>query len=222
MNLDDEISDHDVLRAAARSLSTLPAAAAPDVRTVMARGGARRRRQLAGLGVAGAAVVTMTTLGLTGVLASGAAPPSATTGTIHTAAFTLSKNSDGTATLRLTMAQVFDPQALQRALAEDGIPAVVTRNSWCSSSPAPPSLRSLGVLSVQTPNGTPAPPVARSGHRRIPPGSVTVINPAKLPRGTELVFDYIRHAPRVALAPGIVYAHSYTCVNGAGPTVPGQ
>ena len=48
MNLNDEISDHDVLRATARSLANLPAAAPPDVQTVIARGTARRHHQLAG------------------------------------------------------------------------------------------------------------------------------------------------------------------------------
>jgi hypothetical protein len=38
MSIHDELSDHDVLRAAADSLAGLPVARPPDVESVMARG----------------------------------------------------------------------------------------------------------------------------------------------------------------------------------------
>ena len=86
MNVHDEMSDNEVLRAASDSLSGIPMASPPDVEAIMARGRARRRRRLAGvagLSVAGAAAGTALALGLTGALG-----PARTPGTIRTAAFT--------------------------------------------------------------------------------------------------------------------------------------
>lgn len=144
-------------------------------------------------------------------------------GTIHTAAFTLSRNADGTATLRLTQPQVFDQEVLQRALAEDGIPALVTSDSWCWSSPALPSPPSLGkVLSVQTQSGTLLTPSTPQDPQQAPPDAVTVINPAKLPHGTELLFDYVKQAPHAILAGNVIYTHAYTCEKGAPPNQSGR
>jgi hypothetical protein len=220
MNRYDEISDHDVLRAAARSLSTVPAAAPPPVQAVIARGTARRRHQLAGLGVVAAAAAT-TVLGLTGVL-GGTATPAGGTGTIHTAAFTLSEKGNGTAELRLNRAETFNPQALQRALAQDGIPALVTSDRYCWSDPALPSPHHLGVLSVLAPNGSPLGPPGPSSEQSVPPGSVTVINPSKLPTGTRLFFDYTRTRSSESLTGGLLATHSYTCVKGGPPNGPGK
>ena len=225
MNLNDEISDHDVLRATARSLANLPAAAPPDVQTVIARGTARRHHQLAGLGVVAAAAATTTVLGLTGVLGGAATPAGGTsdgTGTIHTAAFTLSEKANGTAELRLNRAETFNPEALQRALARDGIPALVTSGRYCSSDPALPSPHHLGVLSVLAPDGSPLGPPGPSREQSVPPGSVTVINPAKLPAGTKLFFDYTRTSGSVSLTGGLLATHSYTCVKGGPPGGPGK
>src|ERR1700761_4483180 len=225
MNLNDEISDHDVLRAAGRSLSALPAAAPPDVRTVMARGTARRRHQLSGLGVVAATAGTAAVLGLTGVLggaATSAGDAGDSTGTIHTAAFTLSENTNGTAELRLDRAETFNPEALQRALAQDGIPALVTSGSYCSSDPALPSPHHLGVLSVLAPDGIPLGPPGPSSEQSVPPGSVTVINPSKLPTGTRLFFDYTRTSGSESLTGGLLATHSYHCVKGGPPNGPGK
>jgi hypothetical protein len=223
MNVHDDISDHDVLRAAARSLSAVPAAGPPDVRAIMTRGSARRRRQLAGLGVTGVAAATATALGLAGALGAFAGgTPAARAGTIHTAAFTLSRNTDGTATLRLDQSQVFDPQALQRALAEDGIPALVTSNSWCWSNPALPSPPLGKVLSVQTQSGVPLTPSTTQHPQQLPSDTVTVINPAELPGGTELLFDYVKQAPHGLLAASVIYTHAHTCQQGASPGQSGQ
>lgn len=221
MNTHDDTTDHDVLRTAARSLSTVPAAAPPDVRAIMARGNARRRRQRAGLGVTGVAAAAAAALGLAGALGGFAGgTPTARAGTIHTAAFTLSTSADGTVTLRLTQSQVFDPEVLQRALAEDGIPALVTSNSWCWSSPSPPGLGH--VLSVQTQSGTPLTPSTAQHPQQLPSDTVTVINPAGLARGTELLFDYVKQAPHGDLAASVIYTHAHSCEQGALPARPGQ
>jgi hypothetical protein len=71
-------------------------------------------------------------------------------------AFTLTSNSNGTDTLTVTNGELTDPAALQRALAEHGIPALVKINTICQSNHAPP----LGkVLTVETRT---APPCARA------------------------------------------------------------
>ena len=129
----------------------------PPLAAITDRGRVHRRRRLtglAGLGGACAAAVIALVLGLTGVF--GAAP--ARTGTVQTAAFTLTSYTNGTVSLKLS--QMFDPAALQRALAQHGTRALVRIGSYCSSSPAAPSPIRLGVL-----------PGASPGARRgAPPG----------------------------------------------------
>ena len=135
MNVHDEMSDNEVLRAASDSLSAIPMASPPDVEAIMARGRARRRHRLsavAGLSVAAAAAGTALVLGLTGVLG-----PARTSGTIRTASFTLVSNPNGTATLTISPKELLDPAALQSDLVQYGIPAKVTTGSFCSSDPAP-------------------------------------------------------------------------------------
>ena len=133
-----------------------------------------------------------------------AAPPRPQT--IRTAAFTLARNANGTASLTLNQDQVFDPAALQRALSRDGIPALVQTGTYCTSSPAPPS---SGVMSLQLPDGS---PVGKStpGHPSpVPPDAVTVINPAAMPAGTELSFTYSNHDHD--LYGGLIYTAAHTC-----------
>jgi hypothetical protein len=119
----------------------------------MARGRAHRRRRLsavAGLPAAAGAVVLG--LGLSGTLG---AASNGSTGTIRTAAFVLTRNANGTDTLTLSQGQVLEPAALQQALAQHGVRALVKINTDCSSNPAPPSPSSIGVVSLQLPDGTP-------------------------------------------------------------------
>jgi hypothetical protein len=207
MNIHDDISDDEVLRAVATSLSALPVATPPAAESIMASGRARRRRTVSGLGLAGTAGAAVLALGLGGVF-GGHSPALAGT-TIRTAAFILAKNPNGTATLTLTQALVFDPGALQQALRQDDIPALVEIDSYCSSNPAPP--HGIGVLSVQLPDG--APVIATPGQETpVPADAVTVINPAAMPAGTELSFDYINSAQ--GLNVHLVYSSSYTCTSG--------
>jgi hypothetical protein len=124
--------------------------------------------------------------------------------TIRTAAFTLAENANGTATLTLTQDQVFNPGALQQALQQDGIPALVETDSYCSSSPAPPAASLAAALSVQQPDGTPV-----SASQPVPADAVTVINPAAIPAGTELFFGYFNSDS--LLTGGLIYTSSYTC-----------
>jgi len=209
MNMHDEMNDDEVLRAAAWSLSATQVPEPPDVRAVMARGRQGRRRRLAGLGLAGTAAAAAAALGVAGVLGGG--PATVPAGTIHTAAFTLVKNADGTATLTLSQQQVFNPGALQQALAQDGIPALIKVGTYCSSNPAPAS---TGVLSVQLPDGTPVQKSTPGHPSPVPADAVTVINPAAMPAGTELFFDYVSHG----LTGGLIYTDNYTC--GGQPVPP--
>ena len=174
------------------------------VETILATGQHRRhRRWLAQLTVAVAASGALA-LGLVTVVSSGSPAPAPQT--IRTAAFTLARNANGTASLTLNQDQIFDPAALQQALSRDGIPALVQTGTYCTSTPAPPS---SGVLSVQLPDGS---PVAKStpGHRYpVPPDAVTVINPAAMPAGTELSFTYSNHDRD--LNGGLIYTAAHTC-----------
>lgn len=143
------------------------------------------------------------------------------TGTIRTAAFTLTSNANGTDTLtmRLTMRRMFDAATLQRALAQHGISAVVKTDAYCFSNPAAPDPVSIGVLSARTSfqpqrglvhtSKNPAPGALKS----LIAGTVTVINPAAIPSGTELSFDY--SSSRSTLSADLIYSHSYSCRAGS-------
>jgi hypothetical protein len=174
------------------------------VETILATGRTRRhRRRLVQLTAAAAAGGALA-LGLAVVVSSGSPAPAPQT--IRTAAFTLARNANGTASLTLNQGQMFDPAALQQALARDGIPALVQTGTYCTSTPAPPS---SGVLSVQLPDGS---PVGKStpGHASpVPPDAVTVINPAAMPAGTELSFTYSNH--NHDLNAGLIYTAAHTC-----------
>jgi hypothetical protein len=191
------------------------------------------RRLAACITAAAAAGSVVLGLGLSGAL--GAAPHGAAdairgtgtthaTGTIRTAAFTLTRNANGTDTLTLTMSQMLDPAVLQQALAQDGIRALVKTGIYCWSSPAAPDPASLGVLSVRLPVKpphvmVPAPSGPAPSHlKQIAARTVTVINPAAMPSGTELFFGYSSSIH--ALFTDLIYTSSYTCSNGLPPGGP--
>ena len=177
------------------------------VEAILAQGSARRhRRRLVQLSAAVAASGALA-LGLATVI--GSASPAPAPGTIRTAAFTLARNANGTASLTLNQGQVFDPATLQQALARDSIPALVQTGTYCTSNPAPPS---RGALSIQLPDGSPVPMTGRRSP--VPPDAVTVINPAAMPAGTELSFTYSNH-DRV-LTGSLIYTAAHTC----SPTPP--
>lgn len=215
----------------------------PQLAEIRRRGRARQQRRLAafaGLALAGVAAGTALALSLTGVLgaaqarstaASRTAPSSGDTGTIQTAAFTLTSNANGTDTLRLTHGQMFNPAALQQALAQHDIPALVKIDAYCSSNPAPPNVS--GVLTLERLNGTrliglPArdtPAVdPSSGDKAVARGDlvaddiVTVINPAAISSGTELFFGYFNSDH--LLATHLIYTSSYTCSSGQPAATP--
>jgi hypothetical protein len=202
MNVHDEMSDNEVLRAAADSLSALPVATPPEVEAIMARGRARRRRRLAavaGVSVAAAAGAALA-LGLTGVLG-----PARTPGTIRTAAFTLVSNSDGTATLTINPKELLDPAALQSDLAQYGIPAKVTSGSFCSSDPAPAGFSQV-VPGQPAGSGTGTPqPVMQP---------TITIDPSAMPAGAELSIGYFQLSSGEQQANVVLIdTSSYTCTS---------
>jgi hypothetical protein len=218
MSIHDELSDDEVLRAAAGSLATLPVASPPDAAAIMARGRTRRTRRLAGaaaLSVAGAAAGTALTLGLTGALSPSPAPaPSTSTSTIRTAAFTLTSNPDGTATLKINPLELLDTAALQRDLTQYGIPAKVTSGSFCSSSPAPSGF--WQVVSIGAPwatatpqsGGTVTPPPSGG-----PPPAITItIDPSAMPAGAALsVGDFLLSSGQQQASLALIDSSAYTC-----------
>ncbi|HEV2372943.1 MAG TPA: hypothetical protein VGS19_12325 [Streptosporangiaceae bacterium] len=141
----------------------------------------RGNHRLAALTAAAAAVALAAGLGVYGAL--GSSPSSAaalqpgsgkvthksdTSGSAtRLAAFSIVSNSNGTVTVIANPRRVFDPTALQRALAQHGIPAVVRIGSECYSQPAP---NSNNVFPGE--------------------GNGLVIDPSGLPAGTEIGFGY--------------------------------
>ena len=192
-------------------------------RAIRARGHRRVATCLTAVAAAGSVVLG---LGLSG--AHGAAPNGGTgtinrTGTIRTAAFTLTRNANGTDTLTLTNSQIFDRAAFQQALAQHGIPALVKTGTYCTSNPPAPDPASIGVLSLRAP--APQPPrggvfsnLTPSEMNRIAAGTRTVINPAAMPTGTELFFSYVNSGH--ALFFDLIYTSSYTCSNALPPGGP--
>jgi hypothetical protein len=237
---DNEHSDDSVLTQELRdSLSRVAVSERPPLAAITNRGRVHQRRRLAavaGFGGAGVAAGTALALGLTGVLGTGAAAPAGGAGTtrttaspagnpsgtstIQTAAFTLTGNANGTDTLVLTMKQVFDPAVFQQALAQHGIPAVVKSGVYCTSNPSPPNPAAIGVLSIQLPAGLPHQGKAMMATNAQPRNQLvadtkTVIDPAKIPTGTELFFGY--SSAGHALFFDLIYPGSYSCGSGEPP-----
>jgi hypothetical protein len=209
------VNDNDaVLR---RARAALPAGhMGIPVEKIMAMGRSRRHRRFAALSVTGTAAAAAVALGVTGVLAAGGHAAPVARGTIQTTGFTLVSNANGTDTLTLTGGQAFNPGALQRALSQAGIPALVTSGQLCDSHPQPQP-PTAAIFSLQLPGRQPVSLTpwnvlrmspAGFGHR-IPGDAVLVINPAVLPAGTELWFGYRSDAQE--LFEGIVYQNSRTC-----------
>jgi hypothetical protein len=224
MNHDEYPNDSALARELRDSLSELAAPGRPSLAAITTRGRAHQRRRLAGfagLGVAGVAAGTALALSLTGVLG---AAPARSKGTTRTEAFTLSTNANGTDTLRLRQNVYLDPAALQRALAQHGIPALVKTGTYCSSNPEPhsdggPPVYIGTTLSPQPGGWQGSPPgwgLGLMAPRRAPKikGKDVirfVINPAAIPAGAELFFNYFTTDKYQEVATNLIDTSSYTC-----------
>jgi len=174
------------------------------------RPGRGHRRLTAGITAAAAAGSAVLGLGLSGGLGSS---PALGTGTIRTAAFTITRHANGTATLTINPQVLFDASTLQADLAHYGIPAKVTTGSFCSTNPAPDGFSQVVSFS---------PPFqGDSGHSQAHDPTVT-INPATMPAGTELSIGAFQVSSGDDTALALIIMNSYTCTSTAPTTlVPG-
>jgi hypothetical protein len=222
MNQDEYVADSTLIEDLRDSLAELPVPGRPPLAEITSRGRVRRRRRrfagFAGLAVTGAAAGVALALGLTGVF--GLAPARGTK-TVHTAAFTLTSYTNGTVSLRL--GQLFDPIALQRALAHAGVPALVTNGRYCTSSPAvtSPAINAVLPGSATPPNGvhgilvTANFPVKPSQLAPSVDPEAIEIDPAGLRPGTELFIGYFDLGHTVLA--DLVYTGSHICSGRQSP-----
>jgi hypothetical protein len=168
----------------------------------------RRRHRLIGLAGTGAvAAAAALVVGLTGVTGTAPAHHPAV---IRTAAFTITRNANGTATLTINPQVLFDPSTLQSDLAQYGIPAKVTTGSFCSSDPAPSGFSQVVTFSPALQGD--------SGQQQIDNPTIT-INPATMPAGTELSVGAFQVSNGDDTALALINTNSYTCTSTA-PTTP--
>jgi hypothetical protein len=158
--------------------------------------------------VAGAAAGTALALGLTGILGSA---PAHGTATIRTAAFTIVSNPNGTTTLTINPSELLDPATLQSDLVQDGILAMITVDSFCSSDsaqagfPQVVSFQSAGELTVTPQSGMhPAitiDPAAMPPASSRPPSrsSTRALTPAPAPRLARLAHPTARSCSTAAI-----------------------
>lgn len=165
------------------------------------RGGHRR---LAACLTAVAAAGAVTGLGFSGALGSA---QSRETSTIRTAAFTLTRNANGTDTLTINPQVLLEPATLQDDLAQDGIPAMVTSGSFCWTDPAPAGFSQVVTSSPSSPGDSPV------------QNPTITINPTAMPAGTELSFGNFQLSTGQETAFALIDTNSYTCTSTA-PTTP--
>jgi hypothetical protein len=165
------------------------------------------QRLTAGMATAAVAGSVALGLGLSGGLGSS---PHLATGAIRTAAFTITRNANGTATLTINPRVLFDPSKLQSDLGKYGIPAKVTTASVCASDPAPGGFSQAVTFSPAIQGD--------SGSRQVRNPTVTV-NPAAMPAGTELSVGVFQVSNGDDTALALIDTNSYTCT-GIAPTTP--
>jgi hypothetical protein len=139
-------------------------------------------------------------VGLSGVISSA---PAGHTGTIHTTAFTLVSNTNGTARLTLKPGVLFEPGTLEKDLKKDGIPATVTTGSFCTSNPTPAGFSRAVSIPVQPGQGM-----------------TVTINPAAIQAGTELSFGTFQLANYLETTAALIDTSSHTCTSTAPATLP--
>jgi len=157
------------------------------VESVFARSRIRRRRRLSGLtaaaaAVAGAATAMTLTLGGPAPARSGNPPPSSP-GPVTLAAFSVTNGPGDSTTLILYKGPKYpalDPTALREALAQHGIPALVTVGTFCRSADGAPA----GLGQVVHPSNL---------------ADGMVIDGQAMPPGARLSIGYFSGAVRMAL-----------------------
>ena len=107
---------------------------------------------------------------------------------VHLAAFSVVTGPGGTTTLTLYPRQVINPNAVRQALAEHGIPALVTAGKFCRTADQPaPGVGQVVVLPHRTLQviGGQRPLPAKTGG----PGPIVIYGSA-IPSGVELSIGY--------------------------------
>ena len=189
MNDNDELTERVVLSTVRDSMSLLPLPTAPHVETITARARARRQRRVGGLSIAGAGAFAALAVSLLG--GSGGAVPAAQHGNaaqhhaapVQLTAFSVVTGADGSTTLTLYPGEVANPSAVRRALAEHGIPALVTAGQFCQNGTLPgwPGIDHVATLSA---TGLQHAPSGRAG------GMTVVIHGSAIPSGAKLSIGY--------------------------------
>ncbi|MEV4532889.1 hypothetical protein AB0J82_03555 [Asanoa sp. NPDC049518] len=177
------MSDDEVLDALKQSLSGVRMERPVEV--IERRGRARRRgRKLLGLAAGGGVAVVAalalalpTTTNRPGTFPDGG--PSLTP-----AAFSLVKQQDQTVKLTLNYEQILDPVALEDALADAGIPAVVKTQAYCfpKKKELPSTSKVFRTAEVTGPDGS-----AKE--------TALVIDPAKMPKHSVIYFSIFKLSP---------------------------
>jgi hypothetical protein len=195
MNDHDELTERVVLSTVRDSMSVLPLPAAPHVETITARARARRQRRVGGLSIAAAGACAALAVGLLG--GSGGAGPAAQHGDaaehhnaaqhhatpVQLTAFSVVTGAGGSTTLTLYPGEAANPSAVRQALAEHGIPALVTAGQFCQNGTLPgwPGINQVATLS---PTGLQH---ATSGRAA---GLTVVIHGSAIPSGAKLSIGY--------------------------------
>jgi len=212
---DNDVHDSAVLSAVRDSISRLPTPRAPQVEAIKARGRARRLRRVGGLSVAAAGACAALVVGLTGGAPAARPAPQAGPRSVHHAtavhlvAFTVAAGPDGTTTLTLYPGQVADPSAVRQALAEHGIPALVTAGEFCRTAVQPdPGVGDVVTLSGGSKFQTPT-----SGQPTAKPGPV-VIYGSRIPSGVELSIGYRQDSQENEISFSLIVANApLTCTS---------
>ena len=194
------MNDDDILGQVRESLSGIHMDT--PVEAIMGRAHARRRHQLSAVAAVGAASGVALTVGLFVADQSGRVAPSVGRGGPQLAAFSVTSGPDGASTLTLRKGAQYrlDPDALRQALAQHGIPAVVSVGKMCDSNPEAEGLDQ--VISS----------------RRLADGSVfTTFSPGALPSGAEISIGYFPTRTEFAL---IEDGAPLTCTSEPNPGSP--
>lgn len=212
------MNDHEVLDQVRDDLAGLHMSTSAD--QIFARARTRRHRQhltAAAATTATAAVAASAALGVTLTGAgTGTTPPTTPAGHRPTqlTAFTLHRGPHGTSILTMRKGDRLNPAVLRRALAQHGIPALVTVGKLCRTGGQP--AESINVVLAT---------------RRTASGAVQLsINPATMPADTRLSIGYFRGGTGFAL---VNDGGRLTCTAGrpggrqpatraGGPPKPGQ
>ena len=157
------------------------------------------RRLAAGPTAAATGAALVLGLCLSGVFSSASSQPAHNGAQVHLAAFSLTSNRNGTVTLTLRPNVPLNPSAIQHALAQHGIPAVVKVGSYCYSNPAPASNGAVQAY----PKLRGYPPGERLPTTRV------VINRSALAPGTEIGFGFLNHDR--LFVQNIIHDNAHTC-----------